>query len=476
MDGILIVYMGMDYIKGILLDDAGVERRTVQRQLNLFVSEGYVEQNPEEWLAAIIEIINDVQNSEEGDLLKSIAVTYQPGTFVCIDRSGKALMNAILPCDSRARYQVHICEKNFKKHGSDFNICWNYMILPKLLWIKYNKPDIYKRIFNVLTPDGYIAYRLSGETAIDNYSAVFLGYNIHALGYDKKLLKDLGLDSKMFPEVKRIGDCIGLVAGDVGEDIKLKNEMKFITFTNSLMPLLYRASCCAGSALYDAESSHICFAVDSIRTEHERALVRLPVKGMIACGIMGNYETRFLKLLDGIATHMENGKSNYTPGSNGVLVLPYIMGDNSFYSSDIRGSILGISDSCSRDIVTAVYEAIGYIIKGKLEYISYLNVPVQSLEILSDIQDGLFYRILSDITGKRVLIRNRSTELIRCIAGMLSGIDVEMQAPVGIINPDEENILKYRQLNSLYKGAYDSLNDVFKYQSRVIKSSTKNIL
>lgn len=473
MEGILIIYLGIDNIRGTLVDENGVEKITIEKEISLFVNEEYIEQDPEEWYTNIIKIMDEIQSLIQDTSISSITVTYQPGTFVCVDRAGKPLLNAMLPCDRRARYQVHVCEKSIGRHLEGINVPWNCMILPKLLWVKYNKPDVYDNIFKVLTPDGYLAYKLAGEDAIDACSAMFMGYNTNTGTFNKKVLDTLEMDSSIFPRVKRIGDCVGIIAGDLKEELKLKSEVRFLMSSNCLMFLGIIASARdRANIFFDGESCSICFLRNSSRSRNGRLLVTIPYKEYSIDSIMGNYEMHFLKWAYKFIKDTGNENMAYSPGSNGVMVLPYIMGDNIPFKSDIKGSIFGIGRTSANDIITASYESIGYIIKDKLEYIMHYINQVDTLEVLCSSTDELFYQILADITGKKILIL-KSVSLTRCIFSMVfKGVEPDKETEnetTDFFNPVMENNSKQIHLSALYKSVYDSLNNIFRYRRRVLR-------
>lgn len=465
MEGILILYFGPDYITGTLFSSAGSIVKTVKKEISLILDEEYAEQDPEEWYYTVTGIISEIQGSVEDIMINYISVTYQPGTFVCIDRSGKPLMNAILPFDRRAKYQVHIFERISKKHSDNSGMDYGLTILPKLLWIKYNKPDIYSRIFKVLTPDGYISYRLTGESAIDSYSAGFLGYNQNTGSYNKRLLNLLEIDNTVFPEIKKMGDCAGIIGGELTQNLKLRSEIKLIISSNILVPLFYTISNSNEKIIaYDAESSNICFSCGSESVKEDWNQIKLQIKEIKYYGIMGNYEGLFLRWLDKVMKYDDNDSKNYSPGSHGVISLPCMMGDISLYKSDLKGSIIGISNNNSYDMVTAGYEAIGYIVRERLECISR---DINLIEVLGPIEDRLFYRILSDITGRKVLLSGRN--LVKCIFNIITHSAEEEDANTITIYPDENKGMIYRQLYSLYKNACDSLNDICRYRRKVMR-------
>lgn len=470
MDGMLIFYFGLDFIKGTLVDDDGKYISSEERELELIVNEEFVEQQPGKWYDAVVDIIKTIQSSYDDICINSMTVTYQPGTYVCVDRDGKPLMNAIMPCDRRAKYQIHLCEKIIKRYGNGYYIPWNLMTLPRLLWLKYNKTDVYKRIFKVLTPDGYISYRLSGESAIDSYSALLMGCNPETMEYDSKLIDTLELDRSIFPVVRKAGESIGVIAGEAREALGLKSDMNIIMASNCFLPIASEAGCIAkGTALYDFESSAICYWSEDSRIKCARDMVKISFGGKCYYFLSGNYEKHFFKWIEKFLDHPDMDDYNTMTGVRGLIVLPYIMGDSRLYGSDIKGAIMGIGNSDARDIMAASYESLGYIIKERIELLSECGLQVEKIELICNFKDKLFYRIMSDIVSKNVIMNNNNDIYVGVLFNMLTGKKVFNSEEGEEIIPDEGRSINYRQLYNLYRNTVDSLTGIYKYRRKILR-------
>jgi len=474
MEDVLVFYMGLDFIRGTLFDSYGKEKAVIEKPVDLFVNEECVEQDPDQWLGLITEIIKEISAKDTDNAIGKMTVTYQAGTFVCVDKSGNKLMNAIMPCDRRARYQAEICEKKFGKHNEGLYVPWCHLIIPKIMWIKYNQPDIYKNIFKILTPDGFIAYKLCGETAIDTYSAAFLGYNLKTCLYNDKIINRLGLDTKSFSETKRPGECIGTISGVTRDDLGLKSDVKFIITSNCNSPVFFTIKGgLKGTIVYDGESSSISFIDNYIRIKREYGLIRMPFKDdKYIYDDLGSFEIHFLKLIKRFMKIGEFKCTDYSPGSNGLLILPFTMGDNVYNNYDTRGSIVGFNGNSLSDMITACYEAIGYTLKERIDRISDAGVLVDCINLICDIKDELFYQILSNITTKKVIISSANNSISRYAFIAAAGSETPIDEETLDIYPDRDICYKYKYLYDLYRSAYSSLDDIFKYRRKVLRKIT----
>ena len=128
---------------------------------------GFAEQDPEMWWDELINAMN-LLSKEHGfskDEVQAIGISYQMHGLVAVDRSGKPVRPSIIWCDSRA---VDIGNQALASMGEEFCL-EHYLNSPgnltasKLKWVKENEPDTYNKIYKVMLPGDYIAYKLTGE-------------------------------------------------------------------------------------------------------------------------------------------------------------------------------------------------------------------------------------------------------------------------------------------------------------------------
>ena len=125
---------------------------------------GWAEQSPEMWWKYVCEGIRKVSEHCLMSDVVSIGITYQMHGLVALDKSGQAVRDSIIWCDSRA---VGIGAEALKSIGKEeclsrtLNSPGNFTA-SKLAWVKANEPDVFTRIYKFMLPGDYVAYRLSG--------------------------------------------------------------------------------------------------------------------------------------------------------------------------------------------------------------------------------------------------------------------------------------------------------------------------
>ncbi|MDZ7649998.1 MAG: FGGY family carbohydrate kinase [Cytophagales bacterium] len=109
--------------------------------------------------------------------------------------------SSIIWCDSRA---VSLGENAFHKMGEEY--CLSHFLnspgnftASKLKWVKEYEPEVYKRIYKIMLPGDYIAFKLSGEIVTSDTGlseGIFWDYKnsdvahalLHHYGIDAALL------------------------------------------------------------------------------------------------------------------------------------------------------------------------------------------------------------------------------------------------------------------------------------------------
>lgn len=126
---------------------------------------GWAEQNPESWWRYTCDGLSQLADKADLRQVKSIGISYQMHGLVCVDRDGKPVRDAIIWCDSRA---VEIGAEALDAIGYD--VCRTRLLnspgnftASKLAWVKRNEPEIYSKIWKIMLPGDYIAYKLSGR-------------------------------------------------------------------------------------------------------------------------------------------------------------------------------------------------------------------------------------------------------------------------------------------------------------------------
>ncbi|MCH5237057.1 MAG: carbohydrate kinase [Muribaculaceae bacterium] len=197
---------------------------------------GWAEQNPSDWLSYLKEATKAVieQAGISPSEIKAIGLSYQMHGLVAIDKDGNLLRDSIIWCDSRG---VPYGEKAFNQIGKDkcldrlLNSPGNFTA-SKLMWVKENEPHIFEKIYKVMLPADYVAYKLTGEICTNPEGlSEYMLWDFKAHDISEDMLKLLGTDRSIFPEIKSTFCDQGKVTPEAAKEFGLASGI----------PVTYRA-------------------------------------------------------------------------------------------------------------------------------------------------------------------------------------------------------------------------------------------
>ncbi|APQ16230.1 xylulokinase [Maribacter hydrothermalis] len=167
---------------------------------------GWAEQSPEDWwnyVCSGIEKLCVRENINKKDI-SGIGISYQMHGLVLIDKEGKPLRKSIIWCDSRA---VGIGQTAYEEIGAQ--TCDTHLLnspsnftASKLKWVKENEPEIYAKIYKMMLPGDYIAFKLSGvvNTTVSGLSEGIL-WDFKKDSIANLVLEHYGLEKEMIPDI-----------------------------------------------------------------------------------------------------------------------------------------------------------------------------------------------------------------------------------------------------------------------------------
>jgi xylulokinase len=168
--------------------------------------------------------------------------------------------------------------------------------------------------------------------------------------------------------------------------------------------------------------------------------------------------------------------SDIPVGSNGLVVLPYFMGERSpVWDSDAKGTIVGLSLAHTKaHIYRAFLEAVAYSLRNAMEATGE-NLGEYILLAGGVAKSKLWRQIFADVTGYPVVCPIHDVEanmgdvmLAGIGTGLLSYEDVKKwQVLDQKILPNQQNHEKYNDYYQVYKSIYQNLKSDMKMLTRL---------
>ena len=156
------------------------------------------------------------------DAYKSVGVSSQRGTFGLLDSNKNPLCNSIVWNDARAteygsKFAAKMPLDAYQDHtGMPFSPQWT---AAKILWIKDNDPDLFKKTRWFANSQEFFLHRLGAEDwSTDPASLTLNGMmDIRRLDWSDKVLEICGIDRTVVPRVGSTAAMVGRLSRDAAE-------------------------------------------------------------------------------------------------------------------------------------------------------------------------------------------------------------------------------------------------------------------
>lgn len=134
----------------------------------------------------------------------ALGATAQLGT-IFVDESGDALQKAMLWADTRAQAEAQECEQAFGEaaYALSGRRIAPELAAPRLLWLRRQRPDIFKRLRRIASTKDFVVEKLTGEAVTDETHASYTGlFDVEKRSWSADLMRRAKCDSAMFAPVR----------------------------------------------------------------------------------------------------------------------------------------------------------------------------------------------------------------------------------------------------------------------------------
>lgn len=483
------MYIGIDLgtsaVKLLLMNPEGKVLKTVSKEYPLlFPKENWIEQNPDDWVEKTFEAFLEF-TSEELSLVRAISFSGQMHGSVFLDDEDKVIRPALLWCDQRT---VEECKNLNEKFGLKLveltgNIAITGFTAPKILWLKNNEPENFKKINKIMLPKDYLAFKLSGvySTDVSDASGTLL-LDVKNRKWCQEILEELGITEKQLPKLFESYECIGKIKKNIAQKYGFNEEVKIIAGGGDQATGAIGVGVVKDGVLSVAlGTSGVVFAnSSSYKVDNEARLhsfchanggyhqmgVMLSAAGALKWWIEGiNKSKDYTQFVE-----EEAGKSKY---DEKLLFLPYLTGERTPYNDpDARGAFVGLNIQHERaDMTRSVLEGITFGLKDSLELIKAAGVYTDVARVSGGGAKSNFWKqMIADIFNLKVETIN-STEgpafgaaILAAVGdGYFSSVDEACEKLIQVIDtkyPNSRNIDFYEKKYQKFKKLYPLLKNI----------------
>lgn len=474
--------LGTSSVKATLVEaEKGVVRSLTRSYPLVTDPAGKAEQNAMDWWEAFCEANRSLIKEIDPCEIKAVSLSGQ--MMVCLPVRGRQpLCPAMIWADGRAQKESKALEDAFTP-GEYYRLVGmrpspNHS-LAKWVYFKSHHPELYEKTDCFLSAKDFINLKLTGRYATDPEDAAFM----HALELDGSdwsdaLLEKAGIDKGKLPELLPVGTILGGVLPDAAKLCGLREGTPVVLGTGDGGAATLGSGTFQRGDAYTSlgTSSWVCAVTNQSTLDDQMRIAKIRyLDGYRDSGTMqsGGFSFSWLKnLLNRSYNEMAEMAMNTSPGADGVLFLPNLMGERApFWDPQLKGSFVGLSASSgAAQLCRAVPEGVGMQLDLILKIILQTNQPleVKRMRLVGGGADSPMWRqILADIFGMPVVTTDAAGHAgalgIAVIAGKAVGVFDHYDAVNRfhhhqlITEPDMDNATFYQELKKVFLDARNAL-------------------
>lgn len=367
-----MLYIGIDLgtsaIKLLLMDEKGEIQKTVSKSYDLyFPRPGWAEQSPEDWFSAALSGLRDLLQDADCSRVAGIGIGGQMHGLVVLDEKDQVIRPAILWNDGRSTAECAFLNNEIgqdKLSAYTANIAFAGFTAPKLLWMKKNEPEQFKRIDKIMLPKDYLIYRLSGIHCSDVSDASgTLYFDVKNRRWSEEMAEICGISISCLGEVHESFEAVGTIKPEIAAELGLSDKVVIAAGAGD------NAAAAVGTGTVGdgrcnislGTSGTIFISSSSFRLDPNNALHSFAHADgsfhLMGCMLSAASCNKWW-MEDILGTdRFEDEQKNITGlGENHVFFLPYLMGERSPINDTFaRGTFTGITmDTTRSDMTLAV--------------------------------------------------------------------------------------------------------------------------
>jgi xylulokinase len=448
--------------------------------------------NASEIWNAVQELLQDAADSVPG--LAAVGVTSFGESFVLLGKDDEVLLPVMMYTDPRGEAQS--TELSAALGGDAIGEIAGTMphpmfTLPKLMWVKQNRPDVYKKIKHVLLMGDFIVYMLTGQRVIDySLAARTMGFDIQKKKWNLGIFKAAGINPNLFSSPAPSGTGAGIIKAELAARLGLPDNVRVVICGHDQITAAVGSNALTPGKAANGAGTVECITPVFTGIPNSSALLKnnysvIPfLNDDTYCCYAFSFTSGSLinwfinRLASGQAAQVKKDTKNIyeqleKAGRNeptGILVLPHFAGAATPYM-DIgsKGVFLGLELShTTSDLYRAVMEGIAYEMMLNIEKLSGIGVQIMSLSTSGgNARSEIWLQMKADIFG--IPITRLSNDEAGTVGGiMLTGKaigvyeNLEQAAdvlvkPSHIYEPRWEMHKRYQTHYQRYRKLYDAV-------------------
>ncbi|HOX76017.1 MAG TPA: FGGY-family carbohydrate kinase [Bacteroidales bacterium] len=487
-------FMGIDIgtsgCKALVFDESGQQLSESSRSYEIISKKnGWAELDTSEVISKCFEVIRESASNTEEGIIAALGISSQGEAFTMIDEIGNPLCNAFVSSDIRSNELIKPWTERFgeeKLYRITGHTPHPMFSLFKLLWVKENMPEIWKKAFRILCFEDLLQYRLGIKNPSMGWPLAgrTMLFDVIKHSWNDEILNNLGLDKKKLSEPLKSGKSAGFVREDIAKQLNLGDKTLIVTGGHDqTCSALGAGVTSTGTAAYSSGTVECITSAfnNPVFTDelHKNNLCTydFTLPGMystVAFSLTGGNLLKWFMDQFGAAEAELAANINSDPYElllnqipdepSGLLVLPYFTPSGTpYFDVSVKGAIMGMDLSVKRgEILKALLEGVAFEIKLNLDILKRSGYEIKELRLIGGgTKSEKLVRLKTDVIGTPITILD--IREAGCMGAAIlakaaySGIDPRKIAedwirPVARIEPKDTDYynIKFESYKKLY--------------------------
>ncbi len=482
------VDLGTSAVKLLLMEGSGKICNIVSNEYPLsFPKPGWSEQKPEDWWDSVVNGIKKLVDGYDASQVAGISFGGQMHGLVILDENDNVIRPAILWNDGRTTKEVDYLNNEIGKEKlSEYtaNIAFAGFTAPKILWVKANEPENFKKIAKIMLPKDYIAYKMTGVHSCDYSDASgMLLLDVKNKCWSKEMMEICDVKEEQLPKLFESYEVTGNLTAEVADTLGLTTNCKIAAGAGD------NAAAAVGTGTVGDGGCNISlgtsgtifisskeFGVDRFNALHsfDHADGNYHLMGCMLSAASCN--KWWMDDIIGTQDYAAEQKpiSDDKLGANNVFYLPYLMGERSPHNNpDARAMFVGMSmDTTRADMTQAVLEGVAFAMRDCYEIAKDLGINITETKICGGgAKSPLWRKIMANVLNINVNIIE-SEEGPGLGGAMLAAVACGEYASVqeaadkivkvvGTEKPDPALAARYDERYAIFKEIYPTVKPLY---------------
>ncbi|RPI21346.1 MAG: xylulokinase [Acidobacteria bacterium] len=443
---------------------------------------GHKEQHPSVWITALNECLDELRaKGVDMAAVAGIGVSGQQHGLVALDSSHQPVRASKLWCDTSTEPQ---CRRIMEAAGGQpayqaeiGNALPPGFTASKILWMKENEPETYRKVRYLLLPHDYLNLYLTGNLVAEPGDASGTGYfRVREREWSKAALSWIDPDRDLMeciPKMIASREPAGQLRGDLQRKWGMSgrvvvssgggDNMMGAIGSGNVKPGTVTVSLGTSGTLYSFSASPIIDAAGEIAAFCDSTGGWLPLvctmnvtvaTEMIRAGFLGTGLDEFNQAVEGVR-----------PGADGLILVPYLEGERMPNVPNGTGVLLGLRPATATPghLARAAMEGVTFGLFYGMERMQELGIVPSEIRLIGGgAKSRVWRQISADVFDRPVVCPENqegpafgaALQALWCASGQDAGTLIEQNLKLDDSTrqcPIAANRSVYKELYGLYK-------------------------